>query len=159
MKPMRFFSPAAFLISCLAGCHASAQTQAQEVVVVRTAHARPSTAFTVSYSAQCPGAAYEIRILKKSVQVQFIVRDGSERSFDMSGTGFGQTFLHKHLYGDFDIACGKGLVLHFLGVQLQRTGQPKVVRYYLAIDNNGTVLHERGPEEDEFDEIERLIDR
>lgn len=156
MKPMCFLAPAAFLISYLAGICASAQA---EEVVVTTAHARPSTSFTISYSAQCPGASYEIRFLKKSAQVQFIVKDGSERSFDISGTRFGQTFSHKHLYGDFEMACGRGLVLYFTGVQLQRTGQPKVVSYIFSIDNNGTVLREQGPVEEDFNEIDRLIDR
>lgn len=156
MKAIRFFLPAAVLISYLAGMHANAQA---EPVVVSSAHARPSTGFTISYSAQCPGRAYEIRILKKSAQVQFIVKEGSDRTFDISGTGFGQTFLHKHLYGDFEMVCGRGLVLYFLGVQLQRTGQPKLVRYYFAIDNNGTVLREEGPAEEDDDEIDRLIDR
>jgi hypothetical protein len=156
MKPIRFFLPAAVLISCLAGIHAKAQTAP---VVVTSSHGRPSTGFTTSYSAQCPGRGYEIRISKKTAQVQFIVKDGSERTFDISGTGFGQTFLHKRLYGDFEMVCGRGLVLHFLGVQLQRTGQPKLVRYYFSIDNNGTVFHEEGPEEVDYDEIDRLIDR
>jgi hypothetical protein len=156
MKPIRFFFFAAVLISYLAGIHANAQTGP---VVVSSAHGRPSTGFTTSYSAQCPGRGYEIRISKKSAQVQFIVKEGSERTFDISGTGFGQTFLHKHLYGDFDMVCGKGLVLHFLGVQLQRVGQPKLVRYYFSIDNNGTVLREEGPAEEDYDEIDRLIDR
>lgn len=157
---MRFFLRTAFLVFYLARIHPDAQATE---IIRGGGHAMPSTSNMVSYSAQCPGAGYEIRILKQSAQVQFIVKDGGdrhggERSFDISGTRFGKTFLHKRLYGDFEIACGKGLVLYFLGVQLQRTGQPKVVRYNLAIDNSGTVLRDPGLEDDDFDEIDRLID-
>jgi hypothetical protein len=156
MKPMRCLFSAALLATWLGGIPACAQA---EQIVMTATDPRPATSFTVSYSAQCPGVGYEIRFLKQSAQVQFIVRDGGERIFDISGTRFGQTFLHKHLYGDFDMVCGRGLVLHFLGVQLQRTGQPKLMRYYFSIENNGTVIHEEGPVEEDVDEIDRLIDR
>lgn len=156
MKRIRSCLPAAFLISCLAGMHASAQTAP---IVVSTAHGRPPSEVTISYGAQCAGAGFELRFLKKSAQVQFIVKDGAERVFDISGTRFGQTFLHKHLYGNFDMGCGKGVFVHFLGVQLQRTGQPRVMRYYFSIGKDGTVFQDDGPVEEDVDEIDRLIDR
>jgi len=102
--------------------------------------------------------------LKQSTRAQFIVKDGDgrrggERSFDISETQFGKTFLHKRIYGDFEIACGRGLVVYFMGVQLQRTGPPKVVSYHFSIDNGGTVLVDKGLEDEDPNEIDRLIDR
>jgi len=158
---MRFLLSAAFLVCYLPVLHANAQVATE--IIRGGGHATRSTSNVVSYSAQCPSAGYEIRFLKESEQVQFIVKDGgdrrgSERSFDISGTQFGKTFLHKRLYGDFEINCGKGLVIFFLGVQLQRVGQPKVVAYHFAIDNSGMVLNDRGLEDNHFDEIDALID-
>ena len=161
MKSTRFVLSAAILSMYFSGPNVSAQVAGN--VITGGGHAARSTANMISYSAQCPGAGYEIRFLKQSAQVQFIVkdvgRDGGERSFDISGTQFGKTFLHKRLYGDFEIACGKGLILFFMGVQLQRTGAPKVVSYHITIDNNGTVLRDEGLWDEDPIEIDRLIDR
>jgi hypothetical protein len=158
---MRFFLSVAFLLFYFSGANVRAQVAGN--IVSGGGHATSSTLNMITYSAQCPGAGYEIRFLKQSAQAQFIVKDGGsdggERAYDISGTRFGKTFLHKRLYGEFEISCGKGLVLFFMGVQLQRTGAPKVVSYHISIDNNGTVLRDEGLWDEDPIEIDRLIDR
>ena len=136
--------------------------QAAEAVVSSGRHAIPATAQTASYSARCARTGYEIRISKQDSTVQLVIRDaaglpGQARSFDMSDTPFGRTFLRNNLYGGFSMGCGKGVVVDFMGVELRREAQPKVVRYQIAFDDRGNVLLDRGLTEEEPDEIDVLI--
>lgn len=155
MTTRRLLSRSPLLIMCLMANFSIAQT----VTVTSGGHTAPATSNVITYSAQCPGAGYEIRILKKpGKQMQFVVDEGARRTFDISETQFGKNFLSKPLYGNFGIGCAnKGMVLSFMGVELQKEGQPKAVSYHFIIGNDGKVSHDPGLTVDSFHAINSYL--
>ena len=144
-----------FLVVYLSGSLAAAQTT---VVVTSNPIAPPARSNFISHGANCQSVGYEICILKESARILFVVKDGGERSFDISETKFGSDILHKRLFGNYGFSCGRqSLNLLFMGIELLESGQAKPVSYNIAFGNDGAVLLDGGQKEESIETVNRFL--
>ena len=153
----RYFSRwSTFLLIYLLGNLAPAQTT---ITVTSNGLAKPARSNFISYGAICQDVGYEIRILKDSAQMLFIVKDGGgEHAFDISETRFGRDVLHKRLLGNYGFSCARqSLGLLFMGIELAGSGQSEPVSYNIALGNDGAVLLDGGRKEESIDTVNRFL--
>jgi len=113
---------------------------------------------TVTYTAKCKNANYELQISNEKKQVLFTSTGKSGGVLDISTTQFGSTFLNKHLYGKIEFGChSKGLKAIFSGVQLQDGTQPKVVGYTVTIFDDGKIEDIDGIRDETLEFINRPL--